>query len=714
MAEVGHSGMYIALVSLHGLVRGQELELGRDADTGGQVKYVVELARALAGHPEVARVDLFTRLVEDPKVSPDYAKPREMIGERAAIVRIPFGPRRYLRKEVLWPHLDEFIDRVPQYFREAGRTPDLVHGHYADAGLAGARLASLLGVPLVFTGHSLGREKLRLLREHGVQRDTVESRYKIGRRIEAEERVLSTADLVIASTNQEVERQYAQYQNFRANRASVIPPGVDVCRFRKPKRKEPEPSIKQQVVRFLREPGKPWILALSRADERKNIRTLIEAFGTNEELREKANLVLVAGSRDDIREMDKGPRRVLTEILHLIDLHDLYGKVAYPKRHDAADVPDLYRLAAQTRGVFVNPALTEPFGLTLIEAAASGLPVVATFDGGPTDIVERCKNGIVIDPHDAKGMGTALLAALSSKARWRKWSQSGYRVARREYTWTAHVQKYLRAVETGAKHWRTSKAPLVKSRLPTVDRMLISDVDDTLTGDRKALQELSLQFQEHRSKTAFGVATGRVLESALAVLKEWRAPRPDFLITAVGSEIYYGSSLQADEGWQQHLNYRWNAKAVRDLLQGLPGLVLQKEEQQRPCKVSYFIDPAEAPPLRQLQRRLRAHRVLANLVFSRGQYLDLLPVRASKGLAVRYIAYKWGVPMERVLVAGDSGNDADCLTGMSLGVVVGNHSEELDRFRGRHRVYFADGCYARGILEGVKHYDFFGEIQQPE
>jgi sucrose-phosphate synthase len=149
-------------------------------------------------------------------------------------------------------------------------------------------------------------------------------------------------------------------------------------------------------------------------------------------------------------------------------------------------------------------------------------------------------------------------------------------------------------------------------------------------------------------------------------------------------------------------------------LQGLPGLALQKEEQQRPCKVSYFIDPAKAPPLRQLQRRLRAHRVLANLVFSRGQYLDLLPVRASKGLAVRYIAYKWGVPMERVLVAADSGNDADCLTGTSLGVVVGNHSAELDKFRHRYGVYFADGCYARGILEGVKHYDFFGQIQQPE
>ena len=55
--------LYLILISLHGLVRGNEMELGRDADTGGQVKYVVELSRALAKHPGVHRVDLLTRLI---------------------------------------------------------------------------------------------------------------------------------------------------------------------------------------------------------------------------------------------------------------------------------------------------------------------------------------------------------------------------------------------------------------------------------------------------------------------------------------------------------------------------------------------------------------------------------------------------------------------------------------------------------------------------
>ena len=95
-----------------------------------------------------------------------------------------------------------------------------------------------------------------------------------------------------------------------------------------------------------------------------------------------ANLLIVAGNREDIRDMESGPQRGLAKLLLLIDSYDLYGKVAYPKQHDPDEVPMFYRLAANSHGVFINPALTEPFGLTLLEAAASGVPVVATEVGG--------------------------------------------------------------------------------------------------------------------------------------------------------------------------------------------------------------------------------------------------------------------------------------------------------------------------------------------
>ena len=86
--------IYILMLSIHGLVRGHDLELGRDADTGGQVTYVIELARALGRHPGVERVDLLTRLINDPQVSDDYAAAEEKLGPRARIVRLPFGRRR--------------------------------------------------------------------------------------------------------------------------------------------------------------------------------------------------------------------------------------------------------------------------------------------------------------------------------------------------------------------------------------------------------------------------------------------------------------------------------------------------------------------------------------------------------------------------------------------------------------------------------------------
>jgi len=95
-----NAGLYIAMISVHGLIRSEDIELGRDADTGGQIKYVVELAKYLSQHEGVSKVDLYTRQVFDKKVSEDYALPEESITQNAKIIRKHCGPKRYLRKEV--------------------------------------------------------------------------------------------------------------------------------------------------------------------------------------------------------------------------------------------------------------------------------------------------------------------------------------------------------------------------------------------------------------------------------------------------------------------------------------------------------------------------------------------------------------------------------------------------------------------------------------
>jgi len=313
------NGLYLLLVSPHGLIRAHDLELGRDSDTGGQTTYVVELARALAADRRVERVDLVTRRVEDPHVAPDYARREEDLAPGARIVRLDFGPRRYLCKESLWPHLDLFADRILGHLRRIRRLPDVIHSHYADAGYVGATLESLLGAPLVHTGHSLGRVKRQRLREQGLSDEEIEERFRISRRIEAEEVALDHAALVVASTHQEVDEQYALYENHRIERVAVIPPGTDLSRFRPPADDEREPSIAAEIDRFLRRPEKPLVLAIARPDPRKNLTALVEAFGRHAELRELANLAIVAGTRDDLEQMKREPSRELRRLLVAID-----------------------------------------------------------------------------------------------------------------------------------------------------------------------------------------------------------------------------------------------------------------------------------------------------------------------------------------------------------------------------------------------------------
>ncbi len=713
MDNKNENKLYIALLSIHGLIRSQNLELGRDADTGGQTKYVVELTKKLAGDPRIERIDLFTRKIIDPKIDDDYAQSVEPIADNANIIRIACGPKRYLRKEVLWPYLDGFSDATVQHFRNIGKIPDLIHAHYADAGYVGAQVARLLGVPFIFTGHSLGRVKKARLKEKGMPLPKMEARYNISHRIDAEEFALDTASLVVASTDQEVNEQYELYENYDPKRMVVIPPGVNLDLFFPYTKSSEKPKILSELERFLTDTDRPIVLALSRADERKNIGSLIKAFGENKYLKENANLIVFAGNRDDIRKLDSNAKNVLSNILYLIDKYDLYGRAAYPKHHEQDDVPEIYRLTAKLNGVFVNPALTEPFGLTLLEAGACGVPLVATNDGGPTGIIGKCENGELIDPLDTERMGKAIQSIIEDRSRWQKLSKNGISNVKKYYSWRSHATAYLDRVENIIEEKYYSKNLLTKSKskLPIIDRLIITDIDNTLLGDEEGLKRFLKLLDETDANVGFSVATGRRLTSAIEVLNKWQVRMPDILITSVGSEIYYGLGLVRDRSWEHHLDFNWQPEKIREVLDELPGLRLQPEEDQRKYKISYYIDNRKAPGKRKIIRALREKNLKVKVIHSHNAYLDILPIRASKGLAIRYLVMKWNLTPERILVAGDSGNDEEMLRGHTLGVVVGNYSSELKHLYGKPRIYFADQTYSDGIIEGIKHYNFLDEIR---
>ena len=708
--------LYLLLISVHGLIRGNNLELGRDADTGGQTKYVVELARALGVQPDILKVDLVTRRIVDKSVDKDYSQYTEPLSDNVNIIRIDCADQLYLPKEQLWDHLEVFSDNLLDYLHRNELKPDLIHTHYADAGYVGTRLAHQLSVPLVHTGHSLGRSKRKRLLASGVKKEDIEKRYMMSKRINAEETTLGTADRVITSTNQEIEEQYGLYDYYQPAQMRVVPPGTDLSQFHPPDGSESHSNIEKEINKFLTEPDKPMILAISRPDQRKNITALIAAYGESKSLQKLANLVIIAGNRDDIRDMDSGAEEVLTEILITIDLYDLYGKVSYPKHHLPKDISIVYRLAALSGGVFINPALTEPFGLTLIEAAACSLPIVATEDGGPIDIINNCKNGYLIDPLNQKMISDTLLKSIKDKKIWKKMSDNGIAGVNKYYTWESHAEKYIDII----KPVIDKTEPVIRLDLQRRTRLyrnraIFSDLDQSLLGDPSSLPKFTEALKENARCSSFGIATGRRLDSALKLIKQYKLPFPDALFTSLGTEIYYGQYLTRDTAWDDHIDYLWHPNKVQAIMKDIPGIRLQKKIEQSRYKISYFYDAVKAPGIDEIKKILLQRDQTVNVVISFGQFLDIVPVRASKGLALRWYAEQWDIPIDHILVAGGSGADEDMIRGNTLAVVVANrHGEELSDLIDLERVYYTKLPYAAGILDAIQYYDFFKTCKVPD
>ncbi|MBE7210251.1 MAG: glycosyltransferase, partial [Gluconacetobacter diazotrophicus] len=353
--------LFVMHLALQGCMRARDPEYGLTTDTGGHIRYVLDQVRALSARPDVDRVEVVTRGFRSATLGADYAVRDERIDDKSRLVRLFTRDPGYLRKEALEPEHESFLAALLAHLDTLPRLPDLLHAHYADAGLIASRLKTLLGIPFLFTAHSLGRVK----REH--QRLAPEELAVLERRIGFEETAIADADAILASSRDERDRQLGLYRGCDPGRVHTLPPGCDGNGFAAP---FCPPAIAAGLDRFLREPGRPVVLAIARPVRRKNLLGLVDAFGRSAALREAANLVLVAGTRDDLSTGSGEAAEELRSILVAIDRHDLYGRVAYPKQHSPAEIPGYYAFARERGGVFVNPAFNEPYGLTLLEAAA--------------------------------------------------------------------------------------------------------------------------------------------------------------------------------------------------------------------------------------------------------------------------------------------------------------------------------------------------------
>jgi sucrose-phosphate synthase len=716
---------YIQLYSPHGLIRFNDPEIGRDKDTGGQVKYVLEMLEHLSQHPQVRKVDLFTRKIIDKRVSSSYEKEVEIVNEKARIIRMSCGGNMYRQKESLWDYLDEFIDKTIRFIDDEADFPDVVHGHYADGNYLAGQISEIFGIPFLATGHSLGRNKKRILLQEGMTEEKMEEKFNMERRIAVEENVLKAADVLIVSTQHIIDTQYALYDNAKTASYKVIAPGVndelfypfyrlDMPSFKMSMEQEQAVyRINSDIERFLFNPAKPLILSIGRADKRKNFEAIIQSYGQDKELQAMANLAIFAGVRKDISQMPDDEKDILTNLLLLLDKYDLYGKMAIPKKNDPKlEVPEIYRVAARKKGVFVNATPGENFGLTIVEAAACGLPIIASPTGGPKEILEQCENGLLVDVEDPKAIAEALKKIISDSQLWEKYSTNGVAGANQLYSWTSYANKYIELLNElfHKKNMEEETLPhktAYGKKLANAELFIISDLDGTLVegNNSDGLKEFTQWISDHKGRVVFGIASGRnrhVTEEAFA---QYNLPKPDILICSAGSEIFYTDQFIPDKGWESHINYHWKRKELKTALEKFPGIYLQEDEAQWPFKLSFYVkDEFDEDAMANLYKFLDDHKLRARVLLTDNKYLDLLPFRASKGSAVRYLSYKWKMPLEHFITAGNSGNDKDMLKGKAKGIVVSNYSAEMEDLKKYQSIYFTKNPMGTGVLEGIHHH----------
>ena len=388
--------MKISLVSEHA----SPLAALGGADAGGQNVHVDALARGLAlrGHT----VDVYTR--RDDPLAPE----RVPLAPGATVVHVPVGPARPVPKDELLPLMDAFGDWMAQDWAQRG-APAVVHAHFWMSGLAALRAGRRHGVPVVQTFHALGSVKRRF---QGAA-DTSPAA-----RLELERQVAREADLVIATCTDEVE-ELRQLVGSEAT-VRVVPCGVDTSHF------TPFGSTA--------EAGRRRLLLVGRMVERKGFDVAIRALAQLPD----AELVIAGGPPACSLAADPEAKRLLgvARGAGVADRVTLLGQV------DHREMPQVYR---ESTIVLATPWY-EPFGITPLEAAASGRPVVGSAVGGLLDSVVDGVTGRLVPARDPRALAAAVRELLDDPVTTAQWGEAARARAVTHYDWrvvTAATERCL-------------------------------------------------------------------------------------------------------------------------------------------------------------------------------------------------------------------------------------------------------------------------------
>ncbi|MFD2740572.1 HAD family hydrolase [Sulfitobacter aestuarii] len=659
--------MYILHMALGGCLSAPPVDYGLTEDTGGHIGYVLGAAMAQAARSDVSRVDIVTRAFDG--FGARYLAATERVSEKCSIRRLFTGNPEYLEKEGLAREIaplgDAFLAQL-----EAGPRPDVIHAHFADAASIAQRAAERFAIPWIYTPHSLALDKQASLGPDAAELDA---------RIAQERAAIRGASAIIVSSRDEAERQISAYDEDAAGRCHRVNPGVMLAE------NTGTAAAQQLIAPLLDAPQKPIILAIARPVRKKNLAGLVRAYAESPALQARANLVILAGQR----EGDGPPGSVMRELTDLARDPRLKGRFALPPRHSQKEVRALYALAARN-GVFVNPAFNEPFGLTLVEAAQAGVPLVATRIGGPVDILPEIGQGVLVNPHDGRAIIQACKTQLSTGAS--EHAADAVPRARALFDWDRWAARSLEIIRgLGARRIAPRRAT----------HLFASDIDGTLTGCATGAREFSRWCSE-RPHVRFACVTGRSIGEAQRVLAWWNLPEPEVFITSVGSEIWRRGTrgLLLCHDYAARIDRDWLPMEVARIAAEL-GLASQPDYEQRRWKVSFIGSATQAESLK---AAMDAAGLQGHVIASHERFIDVLPAEAGKAAAIRFELARMSLSPDECMVAGDSGNDRDMLEYFAQAVVPSNAYAELAQLRnpGLHRSKLA---HARGILDGLRAFE---------
>jgi D-inositol-3-phosphate glycosyltransferase len=363
----------IALISEHA----SPLAPPGGIDSGGQNIYVAQLAKhlALAGYD----VDIFTR--RDKEWQPEVA---EWI-PRVRLIHVPAGPARYVRKEDLFPLMNEFASWVRTFCERESPSYDVVHANFWMSGIVARHLQDTLGIPFVITFHALGRVR----RLHQPDSDEFPDE-----RLTIEDELVQEADHIIAECPQDKEDLMHLY-NAHPARVAIIPCGFDAGEF--------WPMGKLLARAMLGLPRDvPLVLQLGRLVPRKGIDNVIRGLAClKRDHGIRAILAIVGGNTDKPDALQTPEIARLSAIARDEGIRDQVRFIGRRGR----DVLRFYYSAAD---IFATTPWYEPFGMTPLEAMACGTPVIASSVGGLKFSVRDGQTGFLVPPKNPKLLGDRL------------------------------------------------------------------------------------------------------------------------------------------------------------------------------------------------------------------------------------------------------------------------------------------------------------------